>query len=130
MKYFAFIAALAICLTGGASAQSSINLRTSETHVTIHNQTGMAVWVTAYAPQAGGGKIEGSWSVKPHSDDTHGLRAHINSVRAEINAGACSGGNRIDARLEPSLEGKSGANSLYRLNAFVRHTGGKCTFTT
>jgi hypothetical protein len=131
MKFLAFIALVALCLTAGANAQSGYGHGGPyETHITTHNDTDMGVWITAYSPRLGGGKIEGAWMVKPHSEDSHGLRALIVDVRAEINAGGCSGANKLDSQLGTHNAGTSNGATIYRLNGFVRHTNGKCTFTT
>jgi hypothetical protein len=131
LKYLAFIAVVALCLTTGANAQAVYGAGGPyETHITTHNETDMAVWITAYSPRLGGGKIEGAWSVAPHSEDSHGLRTLVTDVRAEINAGACSGTNRLDSQLGSHYETKRGDASIYRLVGYVRHINGKCTWTT
>lgn len=124
MKFLAFIALVALCLTAGANAQSANGGNPTASLITIHNDTDMGVWITAYG--VGGRKIEGAWMVQPHSEDPHGMRATIVDVRAEINAGGCTGPNRLDSQLETH----NNSSGVFRLNGFVRHVNGKCTFST
>lgn len=124
-KIVACLALAALCLTAASADE-----HTAESYITIHNQTAVSVWITAYGPSITGSRIAGSWAVPAHASNTHGLRINVSGVRAEINAHYCSGANRMDSQLSPRHEGRSHDVDIFRLTGYVRHAGSTCTFTT
>ncbi len=127
-----YLAVIVLVVSGGAQAQSGYTHGVpTASYITVHNETATMVWITAYSPRLGGGKIEGSWPVQAHSENTHGLRATIVDVRAEIDAHPCSGANRLDSQLGTHRNGTDhNGHVAYALVGFVRYASGHCTFTT
>ncbi|HEY8321334.1 MAG TPA: hypothetical protein VIG46_06035 [Candidatus Baltobacteraceae bacterium] len=128
MKHLAFLAMVALCCTVGASAQShhASGPPPAETQITTHNETDMPVRMTAFS--GGGGTLVSSWSMAPHASDSRTLRAYVVVVRADIDAGPCSGTWRYSGQLTTTPSGRVGNVMVYHLTGYVRHVGGRCSY--
>lgn len=127
MKTLAYLAVVLLCLTGGANAQShhTSGPPPAEAQITTHNETDMPARMFA---STGSGTLVAVWTVAPRASDNRTFAGHAVFVRADIDAGACSGAKRFSGQLMTTKIVQAGSILVYRLTGYIRHTAGKCTY--
>jgi hypothetical protein len=128
--WFAVLAMLIVSGAGIALTQSRAGAYGEgpppESYIRTVNETKEGVWITVYSPRLGGDKIEGAWAVPAGKDDTHGLRAVIITVRAELRVHNCAPLDRTISTNDVQVEN---GKAVRRVTGYVKGDCARYTFT-